>query len=164
MKWNTKPSLSGKYGSEWEQYFKANRGEAVVIDETLYQCDACNELISEPNLALYLRKNNEPPEDGFWASWCDKESYNLVKSYGFFAGENDEIELVFLTKSIGMDTSTKEKVWTYNKNENKIKAAYYIPEKYIKKYNMLESKLIETFPTENELRDIMNEKNLIWKK
>lgn len=23
------------------------------------------------------------------------------KSYGFFAGENDEIELVFLTKSIG---------------------------------------------------------------
>ena len=28
---------------------------------------------------------------------------------------------------------------------------------------MLESKLIETFPTEDELKDIMTEENLVWK-
>lgn len=85
-------------------------------------------------------------------------------SYGFFAGEDDEIELLFLTKSNGKDIATKEKVETFNKNENNTKAVYYIPEKYIQKYNMLESKLIKTFPTENELKDIMNEDNLVWKK
>ena len=29
---------------------------------------------------------------------------------------------------------------------------------------MLESKLIKTFPTENEIKDIMTEDNLVWKK
>ncbi|MBQ0040546.1 MAG: helix-turn-helix transcriptional regulator [Clostridiales bacterium] len=84
--------------------------------------------------------------------------------YSFEGGENNEIGLVFFTKSNGKDTVTKEIVGTFNKNGNNKQAVYYIPEKYIKKYNMLESKLIETFPTEDELIDIMTEDNLVWRK
>lgn len=73
--------ISGKYGDEWKQFFDANKGAAVVIDETLYQCDDCNELISEPELTLYLHEENEPPLNGYWASWCDGENYKFVKEY-----------------------------------------------------------------------------------
>ena len=84
--------------------------------------------------------------------------------YSFNEHENNEIELIYFTKSNGRDTATKEKVGTFNMHDNNIQKVYYIPEKYIQKYNMLESNLIETFPTESELKDIMTEDNLVWKK
>ena len=84
--------------------------------------------------------------------------------YRFNEHENNEIELIYFTESNGKDTATKEIVGTFNKNGNNKQAVYYIPEKYIQKYDMLESKLIENFPTKGELKDIMTEDNLVWKR
>ncbi|MDO4939502.1 MAG: hypothetical protein Q4E54_06015 [Lachnospiraceae bacterium] len=72
---------SGKYGAEWQQFFKEHPGAAILCEERLYQCPKCNHLQTNLDLALYLNKDENPPKY-HWAHWCDKNhDYEFVKSY-----------------------------------------------------------------------------------
>lgn len=86
------------------------------------------------------------------------------RSNTIITGSKNEIALVFFTKSNGRDTATKERIDNYNMYDEEIQAVYYLPEEYVTKYNILDSKYNDFYPTENELKDIMNNNNLVWKK
>lgn len=68
-------------------------------------------------------------------------------------GEDNEIAIVYFTKSNGNDPQSKERVDNFNKYDEDLQAAYYLPEKYVIQYNLLDSKHIDFYPTENELKD-----------
>lgn len=53
---------AGEYGEEWKKFFGEKMGAAIMAEQRLYQCSACNLLEQEYDLSLYLNKNGTPPE------------------------------------------------------------------------------------------------------
>ena len=88
----------------------------------------------------------------------------FYRSNTILVGPNNEIALVYYTKSNTKDTATKEKVDNFNMYDEKLIAAYYLPEKYVERYNLLNDKHSYFDPSESELKDIMKDDNLIWEK
>lgn len=62
---------SGEYGEEWKLFFEENLGAAIMAEQRLYQCSACNHLEQDCDLSLYCNKNETPPEQDYWPHWCD---------------------------------------------------------------------------------------------
>ncbi len=72
----------GEYGDEWQKFFEENAGAAILAEKNLYHCPVCNHIETDYNLSLYNNKNGTPPEDDYWAYWCDFDhEYELVKNY-----------------------------------------------------------------------------------
>ena len=85
-------------------------------------------------------------------------------SYTICAGSNNEIALVYLTKSNWKDKSTKEKIATYDNRKEDFESVYYLPEKYVKRYQLLENKYHAFYPTKSELKDIEANAKLLWER
>ena len=86
-------------------------------------------------------------------------------TYTICAGSNNEIALVYLTKSNWKDKETKEKIDSYsNRKEENFEKVYYLPEKYVKKYKLLENKYHAFYPTKAELKEIEKSAELLWAK
>lgn len=49
-----------EYGEEWKKFFGENMGAAIMAEQRLYQCSACNHLEQEYYLSLHLNKNGTP--------------------------------------------------------------------------------------------------------
>lgn len=50
----------GNYGEEWQVFFKENSGAAVDASRSIYQCEACHELVEEYDLSLYNNNKGKP--------------------------------------------------------------------------------------------------------
>ena len=85
-------------------------------------------------------------------------------TYTICAGSKNEIALVYLTKSNWKDKATKEKLDNFKNREDDFESVYYLPEKYVKRYQLLENKYHAFYPTKSELKDIENNANLLWKR
>ena len=77
-----KKIMKGEYGDEWKSFLERNPGAVFDGEKELYRCHKCNNLVEDYNLSLYLSKDGQPPEHGYWCNWGyhDKE-YKFVKSY-----------------------------------------------------------------------------------
>ncbi len=72
----------GDYGKEWQAFFEENPGPAVNANRSIYQCEACHELVEEYNLSLYNNKKGNPPEHGVCFPWeLSEGGYEFVKEY-----------------------------------------------------------------------------------
>ena len=85
--------------------------------------------------------------------------------YATYTGTNNEIAFLYLTKSNGRDKATDERVVSFDNdlNEENIEIVYYLPEKYVEQYNLLDDKHHNFIPTETELKEIESSNNPIWK-
>ena len=86
----------------------------------------------------------------------------FYRSNMILVGPKNEIVLIYFTKSNAEDKATKARVGNFNMYDEELQAAYYLPEKYVKKYNLLNDEHSSFDPSESELNDIMNVKNLVW--
>lgn len=86
-------------------------------------------------------------------------------SYTICAGTNNEVALIYLTRSNWKDKTTKERIAAYdNRKEDSFEKVYYLPEKYVKKYKLLKNKYHAFYPTTAELKEIEKSAELLWAK
>lgn len=72
----------GNYGKEWQVFFKENPGAAVDASRSIYQCEACHELVEKYDLSLYNNNKGNPPEHGVCLPWeLTEGDYEFVKKY-----------------------------------------------------------------------------------
>ena len=72
----------GTYGKELQNFFENYPGAVVNAETELYQCPGCNYLQADHNLSLYVHKQGQPPENGYWIKYLDfNQEYSYVRSY-----------------------------------------------------------------------------------
>lgn len=72
----------GVYGEEYKRFFEENAGAAVKAEQSMYQCPACNHLIQDYDMSLYVKEKGEPPKNNYCAYWCDDDhEYKFVRNY-----------------------------------------------------------------------------------
>ena len=72
----------GEYGQQLRSFFEKYPGAVVNAVTELYQCGGCGHLQEDYNLSLYVHKNGQPPENGYWMRSTDyDEQYSYIRSY-----------------------------------------------------------------------------------
>lgn len=84
--------------------------------------------------------------------------------YTICTGSDNEISLIYFTESNGKDIATDKRVGSFNNelNSNNTQEVYYLPEKYVNQYKLIDDKHHVFDPTEKELKEIKTPDNLIW--
>lgn len=72
---------NGKYGSEWQDYFRTHRGAAVNVDREVYQCPHCNAIVEDYNLDLYRTVNASPFDESYFDPQGRNAGFTLIKHH-----------------------------------------------------------------------------------
>ena len=90
------------------------------------------------------------------------EQINNLKELGLVI--NDEKRAKELLNDISYFRLIKAYSIGLKPKKDDFESVYYLPEKYVKRYQLLENKYHAFYPTKAELKDIETKANLLWER